>query len=79
MSTYLKFVECQNDGRKTKVWMVRNSTNQDLAAITFRPQWRRYVLVVKPEYNNPTYFDASCLEEIVAFLKSETEKWRASQ
>ena len=76
MSNFLLFVECQNDGRKTKVWMVRNLQNEDLGAVAFSPAWRKYVFQTKPSETS-IQFDAGCLEEICVFLKVQTDARRA--
>jgi len=66
--------------RKTRVWEIRNQADDTLGRVTFRPQWRAYVFEV------PTggtigleWFDASCLQEIVDFVKLETYKWRGGR
>lgn len=74
---YLHFVECKNDGRVTKVWMVRNGQNEDLGAVCFRPQWRKYIFRFNPTLGQID-FDAVCMREIADFTENETNLWRKS-
>lgn len=74
---FLHFVECQNDGRKTKVWIIRNNQNEDLGAVYFRPQWRKYIFRFNPTLGEID-FDSSCLREIADFTESQTKAWKES-
>ena len=74
--SYLHFVECQSDGRKTKVWVVRNQQNEDLGAVHFRPTWRKYVFANSP---TPVDFDAGCLREIAEFTETQTDLYKGKK
>ena len=71
---WLKFVRRNDINRKTPLYDIVNSTGDNLGVIGFYPGWRKFVV----EYRAGCKFDASCSQEIVDFLKSETEKWKAS-
>ena len=74
---YLNFVECASDGRKTKVWMVRNTQGEDLGAVHFRSPWRKYVFGTLPSEASAD-FDHVCLLEIATFCREQTQAWRES-
>lgn len=76
--SYLKFEEVPNFGHKTKKWDVENAQNEaKLGIVFFLPQWRKYVFQTVAEYPF-VVFDAGCLQDIVNFLKEQTEQWRNS-
>lgn len=75
--SYLKFEELYpSKNRKTKLFRVVNLESQTLGMIGFSSAWRKYVF--NPERESPT-FDAGCLQDIVDFLKDQTQKWRDSE
>jgi hypothetical protein len=74
--SYLKFEEVYPEkARKTKLYRVVNLEGQILGGISFSGAWRKYVF--NPDSESPT-FDAGCLQDIVDFLKDQTQQWRDS-
>ena len=74
--SYLEFRE--NDpiaGRKTKTFSVYNKSGEFLGSVSFSGAWRKYIF--NPDSESPT-FDAGCLQDIVDFLKDQTQQWRDS-
>lgn len=63
--TYLEFVECDNEGRKTRIVDVRSLHNYSLGQIRWHSPWRQYVFVP----GNDTLYNTGCLEEITAKLQ----------
>ena len=74
---FLHFVECAADGRKTKVWMVCNKKNEELGAVYFRPQWKKYIFRFNAT-SGKIELDAGCLREIADFTESQSKAWRES-
>jgi hypothetical protein len=65
--TLLIFNELDVPERKTKVWEVRNQDGDFLGTISWKNTWRRYWW----EQANSVGMDASCLDEVSAFIKRE--------
>jgi hypothetical protein len=68
--SYLLFVyKGMSESGKTKRWLVQNrQINGLLGWIEWKAQWRKYWFCPV----NNTGFDADCMEEISAFLRTET-------
>lgn len=66
MSKWLEFKELPNEGRKTKVFGIRNKrTDFQLGHILWHTGFRKYAFY--PTSN--TVFDPQCLEDIIDFIK----------
>ena len=62
-----------NPGRGvTKIWTILARDNFILGKVAWYNPWRQYVF----EPASSTLFNATCLTEMVTFLKDETEKRR---
>lgn len=73
--SYIRFVEEPNDGRKTKVFVVKNARADDsLAVISFYPRWRQYVA----EFFEGCVFSDGCLQEIQEFVARQNEERKAA-
>ncbi len=74
--SYLKFEEIwPSRVRKTKMFRVTNLEGQILGGISFSGAWRKYVF---QGGDSTSMFDAGCLQDIVDFLKEQTQSWRDS-
>jgi hypothetical protein len=72
--SYLEFRE--NDpiaGRKTKTFSIYNKSGEFLGSVSFSGAWRKYIF-----NGTNSIFDAGCLQDIVDFLKDQTQQWRDS-
>jgi hypothetical protein len=73
-SAYIEFVESHDPTRKTRTWNVLHRGNREqLGEVRFWPAWRKYVFFPADE----TLWDSYCLQVIQAFLKEQTDAWRA--
>lgn len=73
--SYLKFEEIwPSTARKTKMFRVLNNEGVILGGISFTGAWRKYIFHADADRQ----FDAGCLQDIVNFLKEQTEQWRNS-
>jgi hypothetical protein len=68
--SFLTFVDKSHlvptPSRKTKVWSV-NTVNGTIGDIIYFNRWRKYVF----EPGLYTFFDESCLQEIITFLSNQ--------
>ena len=68
---FIKFQDNSIAGRKTKIWDVINTLDEDfIGEIKWSTAWRRYVF----EPYTGTQFDGSCLNMLSAFCTAETNK-----
>lgn len=77
---YLLFTEmAKQPNRKTKNWQVTAAaTHHLLGEVYYKPAWRKFIFAPYGMPVNLVEFDAVCLQEIVDFLKAETNKLRQS-
>ena len=69
---YLRFTKDPDDpAKKTKTFTVINLNQDLLGRVFWHSPWRKYVFWV-----GGFMFDVNCLQEIVDFLRSETDKQR---
>ena len=68
--TYLRFVKLPNEGKKTDVYMIYNSTSGNfLGKLLWRFGWRQYVYRYKDIDHS-----RSCLRELASFLDELMEE-----
>lgn len=71
--SYLVFNALETpEGRKTKAWVVNNTSGHHLGQIEWANGWRKYVFCP----TGITQFDAFCLNEITDFLIKATQEQR---
>lgn len=74
-SKYLIFEEHTILGHKLPIYIVKNrQSNCQLGTVKFYGAWRKFIF----EPGEAVIFDASCLEDIIAFLNNRTADWRNS-
>lgn len=70
MKKHLNFVESPNPGKKTKRWLIYNTSGEGLGWIQFHTGWREYVWTMK---DSNTVFSAGCTQEVLDFLIQHAE------
>lgn len=65
----LVFNEHGNPGRKTKRWIITNTSGTYLGFVQFHAPWRKYVWGML----DGSIFDVECTKEVIAFLEAHKD------
>lgn len=74
--SFIRAVELENPGRKTRRWELYAENGGFLGTVEWFTRWRKYTF--RPTTSDATWFEQTCLREIAAFIEQQTREHKAA-